>query len=159
MRERVSWGNVHQEAMTDYQMMVFHVRPEQPHLDPIHFLFDQEVTFLVQIGMGIWHTHLDEIDDALDMASKLVRHELCILEERDERGEYRSSGPVRPDEIPRTLGRDTGWLSRIFFDREPVREEIDFSRYFRGKHLWIEPGWKDELEQIHRAAGMPVTEW
>jgi hypothetical protein len=159
LRERVGWEHVRQVPMAEHQMVVFHVCPEQPHLDPIDFVFDEEVTFLMEMGMGIWHSHPDEIDDALDMADRLVRHELSILEERDTRGEYCSSGPVEPNGIPRTLGRNPGWLRRILFNREPVREEIDFSRCVRGKRSWIEARWQKELEQTYRVAGLPVPEW
>ena len=159
LRERVGWENVDRERTAEHRMTVFHVRPEQLHLDPIHFVFDAEVAFLVQFGMGVWHCHPDEIDDALDKAGKLVRHELCILEERDKRGEYRGSTPVGPGEILHTLSEDAGWFRRIFFGREPVREPIDFSRYVLGKRLWIEASRKEELERFYRTAGLPVPEW
>jgi len=50
-------------------------------------------------------------------------------------------------------------LRRVFFDRDPVSEPIDFRRYFRAKHIWISLERKAELERIYREAGMKILEW
>jgi hypothetical protein len=50
-------------------------------------------------------------------------------------------------------------LRRVFFDREPVDETIDFAPYFRGRHIWILHEHKEEVEQAFREAGHEPPEW
>src|SRR5687768_16925515 len=146
LREQLNWPDVREEPLPEYSMRLFRVVPVEESLPSIDFLFDDGVSFLQQLGSGDWHCHPDEIDDAVETARKLVRRELCILEERSRKGEYSSSGPVAPDAVLSTIRRDAGYFVRRFFGSPAVREEIDFSRYHKGKHLYIELNRKAESE-------------
>jgi hypothetical protein len=81
LRSRVGWLDVREEPMPGYSMRWFRVVPGDESLPSIDFLFDDEVTFLQQLGSGEWHCHPDDLDSAIELARKLVGHELCILEE------------------------------------------------------------------------------
>ena len=159
LRERLGWGDVREESLPPYSLRRFRVVPDDESLPSIDFLFDDGVSFLQQLGSGEWHYHPDEIDDAIEIARKLVRRELCILEERSRNGGYSGSGPVGPGEVMGTLRHDAGHFVRRFFGSRAVREEIDFGRYHKGKHLYIELGRKAQAEAVWRSIGGPIPEW
>jgi hypothetical protein len=159
LRERLGWDDVREETLAEYSMRLFRVVPADESLPSIDFLFDDSVSFLQQLGSGRWHCHPNEVDDAVEMARKLVRHELCILEKRNRQGEYRGSGPVPPDAILDTLGHDADHFVRRFFGSPEVREAIDFSRYYKGKHLYIELNRKAEAEKVWKSIGGPIPQW
>lgn len=92
-------------------------------------------------------------------ARLLARGERCIVEERDATGNDRGSGLYLPDGFPDTLRLEAASFRRVFFDREPLAEPIDFSRYARGKHLWLSHERKAETERVYREVGMPVPDW
>lgn len=140
-------------------MRWFRAVPRDESLPSVDFLFDDEVTFLQQLGSGEWHCHPDEIEDAMGMARKLIHHELCILEERNKKGEYSGSGPVAPDAIMDTLRLDADHFVRRFFGLAEVREPIDFSRYRKGKHLYIELKRKAESDATWKSLGQPPPEF
>ena len=148
-----------EEPLPQYSMRLFRVVPADESLASIDFLFDDGVSFLQQLGSGRWHYHPDEIEDAIEMARKLVHRELCILEERNRKGEYSGSGPVAPDGVMGTLRPDADHFVRRFFGSPEVREEIDFSRYHKGKHLYIELTRKAEAEKVWKSIGGPMPEW
>ena len=159
LRKRLDWGDVREEAMPEYLMRVFRVVPADESQPSIAFLFDADVSRLQQLGSGIWHCHPDEIDDAIEMARKLVHHELCIVEERNKAGEYSSSGPLGPDEIPKTMRLDADYLVRRFFGKAEVREAIDFTRYVKEKHLYIERSWKTHTDAVWESLGQSKPEF
>ncbi len=158
IRDRLAWDDVREEPLPEYAMRLFRVVPDES-LSSIDFLFDDGVSFLQQLQSGEWHCHPDEIDAAIEIARKLVHRELCILEERNSQGEYNGSGPVAPDAIMDTLRLDADHFVRRFFGSSEVREEIDFSRYYKGKHLYIELNRKAEAEKVWKSLGGPVPEW
>lgn len=159
LRERLGWEDVREEPLPQYSMRLFRVVPPDESLPSIDFLFDDGITFLQQLGSGKWHYHPDEIEDAIEMARKLVHRELSILEERNRKGECGGSGPVAPDGIMDTLRLDADHLVRRFFGSAEVREEIDFSRYHKGKHLFIELNRKAESEKVWKSLGGLIPEW
>lgn len=159
LRGRLDWEDVREELVPQYSMRLFRVVPADESLPSIDFLFDDGVTFLQQLGSGKWHYHPDEIEDAIETARKLVHHELCILEERSRKGEYSGSGPVAPDSVRDTLRLDADHLVRRFFGSPEVREEIDFSRYHKGKHLYVALNHKAEAEAAWKRIGGPLPEW
>jgi len=160
LRKRLAWEDVREEPLPRYSMRLFRVVPAGDESFPsVDFLFDDDVSFLQQLGSGDWHYHPDEIEDAIAMARKLVYRELCILEQRNRKGEYRGSGPAAPDGIMDTLGLDADHLVRRFFGSPQEREEIDFSRYHKGEHLYIELTHKAEIEKAWKSIGGPIPEW
>lgn len=136
LQERIGWSDIREEPRPEYGLRWFRIMPKSASVPPVDFLFDDAVTLLNQLGCGNWHCHPDDIDDAIEMARKLVHHELCILEERNSAGDYAGSAPAAADELPRSLRHDAGWLVRRFFDREPQREAIDFNQYQKGPHRY-----------------------
>ena len=74
---------------------------------------------------------------------------------RDAADKSRGGGLHTPDGLPDTMSKQTASLRRVFFDREPIVEAIDFSRYFEGQHIWLSHEKQAEIDRIHRDAGMP----
>ncbi len=153
LRERLGWQNIREKPMPEYRMRWFSAVPDDESLPSVDFLFDDKVEFLQQVGSGEWHCHPDEIDDAIDLARKLIHHEKCILEERNKKGEYSGSGPVAPNEVMGTLRLDADHFVRRFFGQQPVREAIDFTRYVKGKQLYIELKRKAESDAMWASLG------
>ena len=53
-----------------------------------------------------------------------------------------------------------GWRGTALVLGAPaLREEIDFSRYHKGKHLYIELDHKAKAEAAWKAIGGPIPEW
>jgi hypothetical protein len=48
---------------------------------------------------------------------------------------------------------------RRFFGSPEVREAIDFGRYYKGNHLYIESNRKAEAEKVWKAIGGPIPQW
>ena|SRR5688572_20513271 len=159
LRDRLAWPDVREEPMPEYSMRWFRAVPRDPSLPSIDFLFDDKVEFLQQLGSGEWHCHPDDIDSAIELARKLVHHEMCILEERNKKGEYGGSGPAARDDVPGTLRLDADHFIRRFFGIPPVREPIDFGRYARGKHLYVELRRKAESDVAWQVIGKPPPEF
>lgn len=145
--------------MPDHAMRCFSVIPLDESLPSVDLLFDENVEYLIQVGSGGWHCHPSEIEYAIDLARKLVHHEMCVLEEWSDKGEHSGSGPVAPDEVLGTLRLDAGHFVRRFFGKPPVREAIDFSRYAKGKHLYIELNRKADSDAAWRSLGKPPPEF
>ena len=167
LKKRLQWDNIEEERRSQeyqgrmYYDRIFHIRPSSPDYPEIYFLFDDDVTSLAQLGFSEWHGHYDEFADerrnivqAIKTARTLVLREACLVEERDAQGRYIGSSILGPDEIPRTVSKKARKLRRVFFDREPIEEEIDLSRYYEGKHLYVEKQAKKETERVFRESGM-----
>lgn len=159
LRDRLHWPNIRDRPMPECGMRWFSAVPRDQSLDSVDLLFDEKVEFLQQVGSGEWHCHPDEIDGAIELARQLIHHEICILEERNQKGEYIGSGLVAPDEVLDTLRLDADHFIRRFFGRPPVREAIDFSRYAKGKHLYIELKHKAESDAMWASLGQPPPEF
>lgn len=159
LRERLGWNDIREKRMPDYEMCWFSVVPDDESLPSVDFLFDDKVEFLVQVGSGEWHYHPDEIDDAIDLVLNLIYHETCILEERNKKGECSGSGVVAANEVMHTLRLDADHFIRRFFGQQPVREAIDFSRYFKGKHIYIDLKHKADSDAMWTSLGMPPPEF
>jgi hypothetical protein len=127
-------------------------------LDEIDFGLDDSRTSIEHLGFGQWHYHPATIDDAIETAQKLISGELCLVEELDAAGKSRGGGLLAPDGVPDTMTKQTVSLRRKFFDREPIIEAIDFSRYFEGQHIWLLHEKKAEIDRIWRENGMPIEE-
>jgi hypothetical protein len=158
LRERLGWPDIREEPWPEYSMRWFRAVPRDESLPSVDFLFDDQVTFLQQVGTGEWHCHPDDIEYAIELARKLIHHEKCVLEERDKNGEYSGSGVVAPNEVLDTLRIDADHFIRRFFGVPPVREAIDYSRYIKGKHLYVERERRAEMDAIYKSVGLPLPE-
>jgi hypothetical protein len=151
LRKRLDWPDVREEPMPEYGMRWFRAIPKDESLPSVDFLFDDAVEFLSQIGSGQWHCHPTSVDDAIELARKLIHHEMCILEEHnaDEDGPtggYSKDGPVRADEVFETLRADAAYFVRRFFGRSATREGIDFSKYLKSRLGYITPAHRATIE-------------
>lgn len=159
LRERLGWSDIREEALPEYEMRLFRAIPRDESLPSVYFLFDDEVELLDQLGSGDWHYHPDDTEEAIDLARKLIHHEMCILEERDRNGRGGGSGPVGPDDVLRTLRLDADHFVRHFFGVSGKREAIDFSRYVKGKHLYVEVKYNAESDAAWESLGRPPQEF
>lgn len=159
LSQRLEWPGVDEEVFAEYGFVYLYVRPTRAGLEPVYFCLNEDRTFVVQFGFGEWHCHPHEVADAVETAQLLVRGEVCVVEERDAAGKYRAGGLHAPGGLPRTLLKDAASLRRVFFDREPVSEPIDFTRYFRGKHIWLSHEHKTAMERGYIELGMQVPDW
>ena len=157
--KRLGWPDVDKEVNVESGLVYLNIRPTRPDLEPIYFCMDEGQSFIQQFGFGEWHSHPNEIAEAVETARLLIRGERCVVEERDAAGKYCGSRLHPPDGLRDTLIKKTASLRRIFFNREPIAEAIDFGRYFRGKHIWLSHERKAESEEMYRKIGMPVPEW
>jgi hypothetical protein len=66
---------------------------------------------------------------------------------------------VGPDEVLGTIRLDADHFIRRFFGVPAVREPIDFSRYAKGKHLYVELGRKAESDAAWRLLGRAPPEF
>ena len=130
-------GNV-----TGYSRYLF-VHPKTPRLPKIYFEFHD--AGLAAFGFAHWHhqfyecmTDEDEIRAATKHARQFMRHQLCLVEELDSQGRGRGIGAYWPTEVPSSLHRSISKLRRIFFDRSPVIEAVDLSRYSRSGDFYVE---------------------
>jgi hypothetical protein len=128
LRERLGWPGVDEETNDEYRLVYLMVRPTRAGLNPIYFCLDEQRSDMVQFGFGEWHYHPDNVDHAVETAQLLIRGERCVVEERDATDNYRGGGLYTPEGFPDTVGKEAATLRRVFFDREPVVEAIDFGR-------------------------------
>ena len=155
LQERLGWPDVEEETNAEYKLVYLLVRPKGAGLDSIDFGLDENRTSIEHFGFGQWHYHPETIDEAIETARLLIRGERCLVEEMDAADKSRGGGLHTPDGLPDTMSKQTASLRRVFFDREPVVEAIDFGRYFEGQHIWLSHEKKAEIDRIHREAGMP----
>jgi hypothetical protein len=158
LQQQLDWPIIREESLPEYGMRLFSAVPADESLPSIEFLFDDKVEFLQQLGSGEWHYH-PELDDAVEVARKLIHHELCILDERRIDGGQSCAAAVAPDEVLGSLHLDADHFVRRFFGRPPVREEIDFSRYVKGQHLYLEVKRKAESDALWASLGKPPPEF
>lgn len=158
LQKSLKWQAIEEVFYPEYCDFTIYVRPSRAELDSIHFCVSADRLVLSQFGFGNWHYHPDIID-AIEMARLLVCGERCIVEQLDAAGEYCSGGVYLRNEVPTSIGKDVKELRRVFFNREPVTEAIDYEQYFRGKHGLISHKSKAEMEDFYRQHGMPVPEW
>jgi hypothetical protein len=109
-----------------------------------------------QLGFGEWHAHYDQFDDesknmrrAVATAATLIAQRRCLLEQRDAKDNYIGSGIVRTDELPLSLSANVHHLRRCFFDRPPLIEQIDFNRYAKTKHSFVEHEHLAKLREVY----------
>ena len=158
LRELLGWPDVDEGANAEYKMVYLNVLPTRAGLDPIDFGLDESRTSIEHLGFGSWHYHPETIDEAIETARLLIRGERCLVEELDAAGKSRGGELHTPDGLPDTMSKQIASLRRVFFDREPIIEAIDFSRYFEGKHIWLSHEKKAEIDRIWRENGMPIEE-
>jgi hypothetical protein len=175
LKKKLKWDNIiefrHEEQRAGGEFIQgFELRPTNPHFEPIVFLFDGAGTSLECIGFSNWHCHpylvwssrnseVKFLIEAIRLARDLIQKEQCLIEQVVADGRYLCSGPKPAGQLPNTLNRRTARLHRIFFDRKPIIEEIDFSRYYKGKHGYISHEHKAELERTYTEMRIEFLEW
>jgi len=137
-------------------MVWFRAFPADEKLASVDLLLSDDTTAVIQVGSGEWHTHPGDVDVAIEMARQIIGHELCVLEEYTAEGRLMGSGPIGPDGNFKTLRLDATYLMRRFFGRVPVREEVDFSRYVRGRHLYVDKEHVTTMQAAYAKLGRPA---
>lgn len=165
LKEMLSWPNVREEFDGFLRISVL---PTNPNLPPIYFLLAGDRESLQAVGFGKWHYHptspedepeeeeredpLDAFDRAIQLVRSLVQRKSCIIYQLDEADKTVCSGPCETNDVPDRVDRRTVLFQRVFFDQEPVAEEIDFTRYTSDGHGGcITPKLKAELERLDEA--------
>lgn len=169
LKRKVSWHDIAQERHDyevngrNYVAQRFRLLPSDPAWPKIDLHFDERVTCLDPLGFSHWHAHYDgnssnrrNLINALRTVRALVTRKLCLVEELQSDGKYWGGGLTEPDGIPSMIGKEITRFRRVFFDQAPTFEEIDFSRYWEGKHFFVEWREKAAVEKIWKENGMPV---
>jgi hypothetical protein len=156
LRSQLAWDDVRREPLNEYQMVWFRAFPTDASLPSVDLLFSADATHIEQVGSGGWHTHPDDAGAAIEMARKIIHHELCVLEEYAADGRCNGSGPVDPESLFKTLSLNTEYVVRRFFGKPSVREEIDFSRYAQIRHLLVEKEHFASIQAAYKKLGMPA---
>jgi hypothetical protein len=152
LREHLNWPRV--EAVDNDGLLCIRCLPDNPSHEAIGLWIDGDLQRVEALGMGIWHYHPDTLDEAVAMMGTLIRSEQFVLEQYSSTGRYAGSGPQRPGALPDMLPLDIGWLIERPFNQEPRRREADLSRYFRGRHHYVELEFKLRTEKVWRDVGM-----
>ena len=147
-RREFQWG-----GQTYYDRVVEFVASD-PAWPALYIVLGDSSDDVAQFGIGEWHTHPDELDDAIRLARELISGRKGVLEERNRSGAYAGSGLVEPGGVLHGLSQDAASFRRVFFNRPPADEPIDFSRYQKLKHGWIEKSHLARMKETYAKAGM-----
>lgn len=128
---------------------------ENASLPVVSLLLDANGDGVQSLEFGEWHCHPQTLDEAIALARQLIHTQRCIVEQRDRGGNYLGSGRLSPTELPHSISIKAAYLTRRFFGRLPVREEIDFSKYVRGKHLYRHVEHKAMMDDVWTKLGWP----
>jgi hypothetical protein len=171
LKKKVRWQNVvvergvHTFEGLEHSFCIYRVLPGNRNWPSIDLHFDGDIRILDPLGFSRWHGHYDRwsndrrnLIDALRTVRELVEGKICLIEELGTNGDYRGGSLLPPDAVPGTLAKDVRQFRRVFFDRPPILEEIDFRRYWEGKSLLVEWNTKEETERLWKEYGMPI-EW
>ena len=169
LKRKVRWNDivlrqgVHSYRGEDHPFCMFKVLPSKKNWPSIDLHFDGEIQYLDPLCFSQWHAHYDRWEDerrnlidALRTVRDLVARKICLVEELDEAGACRGGSLLPPEGIPETLSKEVTSFRRIFFDRPPLLQEVDFSRYWAGKHLYVEWRCKEETETLWKEQGMSI---
>lgn len=164
-QEIVAERGVHKFNSGEYPFCIYKLLPSNPDWPSIDLHFDGDCEVLDPLGFSSWHGHYTRWGDsrrnlieALGTVRELVSGAIGLVAEMGAKGDYRGGSLLPPDAVPGTLSKDVRQFRRVFFNRPPAVEEIDFKRYWEGKVLFVEWSTKAETEKIWREHGMPI-EW
>jgi hypothetical protein len=170
LKKRTGWNHIalesdsYEVAGVRHTTQRFSLLASQKSWPTIDLYFDEHFRCLDPLGFSKWHAHYDKwtdprrnLVDALRAVRELVVCQLGLIEQLDKAGKYWGGGVASPGAIPPTLGKNIKRLRRVYFDRAPEFEEIDFSRYWEGKHLFVEKNYKEATEQLLRENHIPIT--
>lgn len=158
LKKRLHWEDLVEETHCDEwgKYRIFSLRPSHPTWYTLDFVFDDECRYLQSFHFGIWHAHYESyecekcnINLAVMAADKLITHDWCLLEELTDDGSYSEGSLVGAHEIAGTLSKDVKKFKRIFFNKEPEFEDINYDRYCEEQHLFIEKGLQEWNKRIH----------
>lgn len=170
LRKRTRWNDIvlesepHEAAGVRHITRRFRLLPSQAAWPSIDLYFDAHFRFLDPLGFSQWHAHYDSWTDprrnlveALRAVRDLVVRNVGVVEQLDEMQKYWGSAILAPGEIPATINKNIKRFRRVYFDRAPEFEEIDFSRYWEGKRLFVEKNYKAETETLLREHNIPIN--
>ena len=166
LKRKLRWPDITLEKRTHihlekaYHSYVFLVHPSNPSWPSVELWFDEDIVFLDPLGFSQWHSHYDRWSDerrnlveALRTARSIVSGKRCLIEALDESGKCWGGCLAGHDEIPRTLGKQARLFRRTYFNRPPIEEPIDFTRYWEGKTQWVEWETKQDTETLFAENG------
>lgn len=152
IREQLRWPDVREDHLAEHAMRIIRAIPSNPDLPSVDLGFDEDMSYLEYQGFGCWHWHPSSIEEAVGEARKIIHRERCLLEVWSDQDQLCQSVPVPCDGIPDKLSLNAHYFVRSFFGEKGVREAIDFHRYYKGSHGYVEFGHKAEMEKLFQAA-------
>lgn len=147
LKKRLHWENLVEKIHCDEwgKYRIFSLAPSNPEWYPLDFVFDEECSCLQSLHFGTYHAHYDSyecekcnINLAIMAVDRLISQDLCLLEELDSNDSYLGGCLVGANDIDDTLSKDVMKFRRIFFNREPVVEDIDYDKYLEEEYIFIE---------------------
>jgi hypothetical protein len=165
-RELLQYRNVVQYRHPEVDGYIFSALPEDARQWTVDLYFNDTCDVVDIVSFGHWHAHCDTAENeeenitrAIATARSLVHRETCVLDECGAEGRYLGSSIVDPTGLPETISKDAQFLRRVVFGQAPRDEAIDYSRYYRGRYIWITLSRKEEIERIYREHDMALPEW
>lgn len=127
IQDLLGWADVREQQKVysnngqEWAVRVIEVVPTNRKRPSILFCFDDAITRLDGLEFSGWHSHYDEMDEALLTAEGLIQQRLCVLEGRDQRDRYLFGQLCEPTVKPRGQNGTAAYkFVRVFFDRDPI---------------------------------------
>lgn len=155
LEKRLRWPDVVRHDTPECSML--RVLPTTPGCESIDFIFDHEIEYLQSVYFFSWKAHchyerhaceLRNIVEAIRDVDSLVHHRECLVECLDSTGEYVQSDQLPPGDVPNMIQKRVERFRRIFFNRPPVDEPVDYSRYIEEGYHFVEKNFRAELDAI-----------
>lgn len=159
LQQSLCWPRIEQHLGGEQEVSYVSVLPSGENGESIFILMSQDRAFGGYVGFGEWHYHPDTWEEAEPTVFALLCGEMGVIEGLNARGQYRQGGLGQKGDWPETLGRDIKMLRHVFFDETPETVTIDFSRYYRGKHLWVRKDVKERSEKLFRELGLEIPDF
>ncbi len=137
-------------APMDDSFAVYRILPRDPEWPSINVVCWHEDSF-EQLEFGAWDDYMIEgsdsdLMDALAFADDLILRKRLLIETLDGEGRCHSAGIHDPGEEPLSLSPETTTLKRAFFDREPVIEPVDESKYVESDGVRLLRSFHEEMD-------------
>lgn len=142
LKKRLQWPEVICEQKeydisgTSYISTYLRVMPSDPAWPAIVFTLDAECRYLHSLAFSEGHSHYEawsderrNVVDAVRQAARLVKQQLCMVEELDVEGNYLAGHYLLPTEMPEMIRKKTVNFRRTLFNDPPTIELVDFSKY------------------------------
>lgn len=156
LRQALCWPHIEEHLGDEQNYAHVSILPSHEEGESIFVLMDGNREFGGYVGFGSWHYHPDTWEDAVPTVFEMICGEIGVIEGRNAQGKYREGCLRGKDDWPDTIGLDIKTFHQIFFDQPPQKVTIDFTQYFRGKHLWVRKDVKERTEKFCREHGMEI---